>query len=244
MPNHALVACLALLACQVPGGPPSTEGPPPAGSRVLFIGNSFTSYNNLPAMFTAVAEQAGRQRPMAVAVAIPGISLEDHWAEGTARQRLADGRWDFVVLQQGPSTLPESRANLVEWTRNFAPPIRAAGAEPVLYMVWPGLDRIEFTGEGLRSYREAAEAVNGRLAPAGEAWRLAHGAVPEAPVATTDGFHPTVAGTYLAAVVLVCTIYGVAPDALPDTIPGSPLSGAPVAALQRTAATSLVAARE
>lgn len=239
MPLRILSTCLFLLGCQAPPAPADD-----AALRVLFIGNSFTYANDLPAAFEAVALQAGLPRPRTAMVAFPNAALQDHLVEGTALATLARERWDFVVLQQGPSTLPESRANLVEWTRNFAPPIRAAGAEPVLYMVWPGLDRIEFTGEGLRSYREAAEAVNGRLAPAGEAWRLAHGAVPEAPVATTDGFHPTVAGTYLAAVVLVCTIYGVAPDALPDTIPGSPLSGAPVAALQRTAATSLVAARE
>ena len=37
------------------------------------------------------------------------LNLGDHWNDGTAREALADKKWDFVVMQQRPSSLPENQ---------------------------------------------------------------------------------------------------------------------------------------
>lgn len=190
--------------------------------HVLFVGNSFTYANDLPARFADLAEAAGLPRPVTGMVAAPDVSLEDQMADGTAARQLAAARWDIVVLQQGPSTLGASGEHLVAWTRQWAPLIRRAGAEPVLYMVWPGTERLAATDSGLAHYRAAAEAVRGRLAPAGLAWREAFLHVPEAGIAAADGFHPSASGSYLAAVVLLAAITGRDPLSLPPVAPGLP----------------------
>jgi hypothetical protein len=56
--------------------------------------------------------------------AVPDFSLEDHWKSG-ARNLLASTQPDFVILQQGPSTRPESREHLARWTRAWADAARA-----------------------------------------------------------------------------------------------------------------------
>src|SRR5581483_7906932 len=90
-----------------------------AAVRVLFIGNSLTAANDLPAVLQQLAVAA--HRPLTCrAVAFGGYSLEDHWNHGEARRAIAEGGWSFVVLQQGPSALPESRVLLVEYARRFA----------------------------------------------------------------------------------------------------------------------------
>jgi hypothetical protein len=173
-------------------------------------------------------------------VAFPDFALEDHWAEGTARRRLEEARWDFVVMQQGPSSLPQNQVHLRTWTEQFAPSIRNAGAEPVLYMVWPSRSRDSSFPAVLESYRNAAAAVQGIFAPAGEAWRLALAADPATPVYFKDGFHPLPSGTYLAAVVILGRIGTFDPVDLPPAIPGAPeFPAAVVQALQRAAATAL-----
>ncbi len=95
----------------------------------------------------------------------PGASLLDHGADGRAARAIRDGRWSVVVLQQGPSTLPESRAELIASTRRFAAEIRRVGARPALLMVWPPPGQ-QATGVSA-SYRAAAEANDALLLPAG-----------------------------------------------------------------------------
>ena len=104
-----LLAALALATLACTNDPP--VGPGRVGTRVLFIGNSLTYTNDLPAMVRVMGESAGTPLVTGM-VAEPGMSLEDHWSRGGARAAVASGRWDVVVLQQGPSALPSSRENL------------------------------------------------------------------------------------------------------------------------------------
>src|SRR4051812_31473667 len=84
---------------------PTTSGP---GTGALFVGNSLTYTNDLPGLVRALAAAVGH--PLAVAsVALPDYSLEDHWNQGDALRAIARGGWSFVVLQQGPSSLEDSR---------------------------------------------------------------------------------------------------------------------------------------
>ena len=106
------------------------------------------------------------------------------------------------MLQQGPSALPESRVLLVDYTQRFADRIRAVGARPALYMVWPPLDRAGDWDAVTESYAAAARAVDGLLLPAGEALRDALRRKPTLDLLQTDRFHPTNTGTYLAALVI------------------------------------------
>src|SRR5260221_4475747 len=77
--------------------------------RMLFVGNSLTSANDLPAMVRALSQAAGDDPPLETQmVAFGGFALEDDLARGDAPRAIARGGWDVVVLQQGPSTLPES----------------------------------------------------------------------------------------------------------------------------------------
>src|SRR5690349_8391743 len=143
-----------------------------ATQRVLFIGNSLTAANDLPVMVEALAKANGE--PLVTrTVAIPNYSLEDHWNRGDAKRAIAEGGWSFVVLQQGPSALPESRVLLLEYSRRFAAETAKIHAQTALLMVWPASSR-PFDFDGVRSsYEIAARQVGGVFLAAGEAWRTA-----------------------------------------------------------------------
>jgi hypothetical protein len=190
--------------------------------RVLFIGNSLTEANGLPAVVEALSRQAGGPPIVAASVLVGGFSLEDHWNQGTARRRIAEGGWSIVVLQQGPSSLPESQAALREWTARFDAAIRAAGARTALYMVWPESNRRDAFDAVSRSYTRAAQDVGGMLFPVGEAWRGAWRRDPDLPLYGPDGFHPTPTATYLAALVIYQQITGQSPVGLPPLTQLSP----------------------
>ena len=204
MSRPGFVALVALASClQAP-----TLAPLPSnGTRVLFIGNSLTYQNDLPAVLSAVAASAGDTIHTRM-VAFANFALEDHWNEGGASRALSGQRWDYVVLQQGPSSLPENQVHLATWSAKFAPLITAAGARPVLYQVWPTRSRPQDFPGVKAAYQNAATGIGGLFAPAGEALRAALAETPELPVLDVDGFHPTALGTLLAAYVIYERVRG------------------------------------
>ena len=212
---------------------------PAAGERgVLFIGNSLTYVNDLPGILARLLEIGGAAGFHVASIAEPNYGLPDHWANGEARARIADGGWEVVVMQQGPSAT-EGRPYLLEYADLFAGEIRAIGADPALYMVWPSLQRsFDFDGV-LDSYRTAAEQVDGFFYPAGEAWRIAWVADPDLALYGSDGFHPSLLGSYLAALVIYEQLSGFDARELPASVPtgtGSiPLEPAQARLLQEAA---------
>lgn len=197
-----------------PSSPEPPESPPPgppvpnppglgAGARVLFIGNSLTQENDVPGMVRALAAAAGLDWLVDAQVS-GGASLQDQWERGLVQAKIRDGNWDAVVLQQGPSSLADSRANLREWTGVFDELVRQAGGRSALYMVWPERSRLAWYDRVRDSYALAARDVDGWFLPAGEAWRVAWAEAPDLPLYGGDGFHPTVAGSWVAAL----TIFG------------------------------------
>jgi hypothetical protein len=174
---------------------------------VLFIGNSLTYTNDLPRMLQALAGEAGAEPMYVESVAFPNFALEDHWAEGSARRAIDRGEWRYVVMQQGPSSLPENRLNLIDWSTRFEAPIRAVGATPALYTVWPSGDRSQDFDRVVESYRQAAVAVNGLELAAGAAWLAAWRRKPGLALYGGDNFHPSTMGTYLAALTMFGRMY-------------------------------------
>lgn len=214
---------LALAACGLGNleFPPTvilpTAADTPQDIRVLFIGNSLTYVNDLPGVVEAMADSAGLVLHTG-SVTAPDYSLGDHLAQGAAQRAIAGGVWDYVVLQQGPSALESSRVVLLADAWRFAGLIRAAGAEPALYQVWPSVARSFDWDRSLESYALAADSVHGVLLRAGSAWRAAWARDPTVALYGADGFHPSPAGTWLAAAVIVNRLTGVAPSLIPRAV--------------------------
>ena len=207
--------------------------------RVLFIGNSHTYMNDLPGMVQALARDVGDTALRTAEVAEANFALEDHMYAGNARAALRESTWEWVVLQQGTSALPESQLHLEFWTREFRPLVEGAGATPVLYQIWPMTSRRFDADAALTSYWNAAAAVEGVLAPAGDGFTAALEANPAIGVYSSDGLHASRRGTYIAALTIVGRILDVHPESLPPRIPGAREDTLVVRALQRAVAVAL-----
>jgi hypothetical protein len=195
------IAVLLGLAAVLLGCASSAGAGDSAPVRVLFVGNSLTEWNDLPARVAGLAAATGRQLEYE-AITFGGFNLEDHWNQGDARAAIATGRWNVVIMQQGPSALPESQIDLRKWAIRFADEARAVGTRPALLTVWPESYRRPALSDVIVSYRSAAEAAGAQLFPAGEAWHAAWDCNPRLPLYGPDGFHPSALGTYAAALVV------------------------------------------
>lgn len=182
---------------------------------MLFIGNSFTYWNDLPRTIADLAKSLDETPMVYREAAQPDYTLQDHWFSGV-REVIARDEWDLVVMQQGPSSLPKSRENLRHWTAKFDSLIKAAGARSALFQVWPASRYYKSFTAVRESYRAAALDVDGMFIPAGEAWRTAWYALPKLDLYGPDGLHPSRLGTYVVALVHFELIYNRPATDLPD----------------------------
>jgi hypothetical protein len=222
LPFLAGLGCLSPLPAEpLPAVPVAT-----AGIDVLFIGNSLTYVNDLPATVAAIGASAGDVIRVAAAVG-PDLALIDHLNGGSnAVTQLQRGGWELVVLQQGPTPAGICRDSLVLWAAAFAPYLRGTPAKLALLMPWAGMTHLDLFDEVRVSFEAAAVGVGGVFMPAGEAWRSAMRSTPDVPLYGDDGFHPSPAGSFLAALVIYERITGRDPRALPAQafIAGRPLA--------------------
>lgn len=198
MRSTLLWTALAGIACGVTSNAsPSLTGP---HRRVLIVGNSLTYTNDLPRTLAAIAVSAGDTMVIGSATA-PGLAFIDHLTGGSdAVPQLRGFRWDYVLLQQGPTSTPGiCRDSMVLWTRMFDTLIVAAGGRTALFMTWPAISQGDVWAGVRASYQLSAQAVHGVFLPAGEAWHLALAAHPGLPLYGPDDFHPAPMGSFLAA---------------------------------------------
>ena len=66
--------------------------------RVLFLGNSYTASNNLPSLCQQFAEAEGNVL-ITDSNTPGGQTLISHSTNSTSLQKISQGNWDYVVLQ-------------------------------------------------------------------------------------------------------------------------------------------------
>ena len=185
--------------------------------HVLFIGNSFTYFNNMPHLVEAISESVDGPRISADMVAIGGARLEDLWKQGSALVAIRKRRWDFVVMNEqsalgGGKVNGEKRigdpANFFKYAEMFDTEIRKAGGKTVIMMTWkdkndPDRIQAELNNAFFEFEKKMAGAVI--LCPVSTAWTSTTRTAPEINLYFDDGHHPSHEGSYLVA----CTVYAV-----------------------------------
>lgn len=172
--------------------------------RILFIGNSHTYYNDMPAMLAALAKE-DRFGCEVTMIAHGGWYLEQHQAEPEVRFNILYGNYDYVVLQEhahpfGPEEKMQNAAKAIcAWAAE-------AGSTPVAYMTWAQKGKEEEQVPMARAYRRMAEEQKAVLAPVGEKWWEYIHANPDVEMYDPDGAHASKAGSAFAAKVLWETI--------------------------------------
>ncbi len=194
-------------------------------TRVLFLGNSYTSVNDLPVTFANLAWSGGHRVETAMQ-APGGWGLSDHALSQDTPPELASKLWDIVVLQeqsQIPSVESFRQSQMYPAARDLVGMIRAANAKPIFFVTWARQggwpeyrmpDYASMQSSIDDGYTFIARELQAALAPVGLAWmaRLTESLDPD--LWQDDGSHPSIAGTYLAACVFYARIFGQSPVGL------------------------------
>lgn len=170
-----------------------------------------------------------------VSLAQPNTAVIDFALERSVHDKIAEGGWDTVILQQGPTTPGICRDTLVLGTVSLDRSIRAAGARTATLMTWPYDGYPDAFAWVHESAKRASDAVNGLFLPAGDAWVAAWRMDRSLKLYGPDGYHPSVLGSLLTALVVYEGVMGRDARLLNSDIPIAGYSGATLRILQQAA---------
>jgi hypothetical protein len=195
---------------------------------VLFIGNSYTSANNLPQLVQNLSTSAGKT--LNIDSNMPGgFPLSSHLNDATTFSKISQGNWDYVILQE-QSQIPTidyyryndmypAMTDLKSVIEQYNP-----CAKIITYMTWgrrfggqqcdpsgtycsPVFANFNHMQDSLTSaYLEISEQLNIQCAPVGVTWQnilndttlVLH---------SGDNSHPNIDGSYVAALTIFSSIW-------------------------------------
>jgi len=192
--------------------------------KVLFLGNSYSQYNNLPSL---VAQSAMSTNDVLIhdSNLIGGYSLEQHASNQTSLTKINGNQWDYVVLQD-QSQKPAFPIGYVN-TYVFPYAIQLtnlikqnyACSVPLFYTTWgkkngdPQIcQNSQCTYEVMdnllqQRYRTMADTNKGVISPVSQVWRYIRENHPTIELYDSDNSHPSLAGSMAAAYTFYTVIY-------------------------------------
>lgn len=174
--------------------------PDSSETSILFVGNSLTYTNNLPRLVENLAKEEGKKIRTEM-LALPNYALPDHLADGKLQKLIRKGDFNFVIVQQGPSSQADGREMLLETAPVLKELCQKHGAQLAYFMVWPSRQYYHTFNGVIVNYTAAAESVDALLCPVGIQWKSITDQN-DFSLYGPDDFHPSLKGSELAAKVI------------------------------------------
>ncbi|MBN2680909.1 MAG: T9SS type A sorting domain-containing protein [Bacteroidales bacterium] len=206
-------------------------------TKVLFLGNSFTYYNNMPDLVKGLADSAGIVTEMEMYA--PGgmyvyttTSMTGHDSSAVTESYIYSKDWDYIVVQDNQggyvwsqgyinSMIVNGNVVLYDKIKNYNQCTRIVyfagwameGGLPSSYWNDGGLNITSETTQSCiaRIYNQYVHLnntlFNEIVTPIGLAWNTCLNTYPSVELHGPDGVHSSLAGSYLAASTIFSTIF-------------------------------------
>jgi hypothetical protein len=196
-------------------------------NRVLFVGNSYTYFWNLPQLVSAMGKEIGANIYTEQSTA-GGVNWKQHWnAEKglKTRELIEEGSWDAVVLQNHSLSTVRNKEEFLEYGRKLISLVKEVGAKPILYITW-AREGNPLMQEGINeTYLALAKETQIEVVHIGTAWQEAKKIKPEINLYDQDGSHPNINGTYLTAALFLKKLTGESISEVPERLTSTDAMG-------------------
>lgn len=205
--------------------------------KVLFIGNSYTYVNDLPNMLKTLALGCGDT--LNYSQSTPGgCTFSSLLSNSTTMNYINAGGWDNVILQeqsQNPAfPIGQVESQCFPYAQQLCESIRATSPDAgiVFYMTWRrkngdasncaayppictynGMDSLLY-----HRYMMMGERNEAIVSPVGRVWHVLRDNHPEIELYSSDESHPSVAGTYAAAVTFYTILFKKSPECISNAM--------------------------
>ncbi len=190
---------------------------------ILFIGNSYTFMHSMPHMIIGMATSDTKNAVELniQSITIGGARLKEHWLDGRAATLLNQKAWDFVILQD-QSNWPTFENGIIDnyaYITRFKNLAKTSNKKAIIasFKTWPKQEGSHWyknpeTRKSLKNYDYMrlsidkntalnAKKTNIDIVPAGDYWLYMLDNKIDIPLYMEDGSHPSVAGSYLNALI-------------------------------------------
>ena len=214
--HRAFLLILFFLFIQLP----TSHAQEAEAEKILFVGNSYTYFWNLPQTVEAMAKE--KSFPLEARQSTSGgTHWGHHWRgerELKTRDKIEQGDFTAVVLQNHSMSALNRKDSMVHFGGLFAEQIKTKGADVYLYMTWAREWNPYMQAEIKEQYMALGEKLRAKVVPVGPAWERARQLRPGFPLYDDDQSHPSPLGTYLTACVFFGTFSGQSPVGLPSRL--------------------------
>lgn len=188
-------------------------------TKILFVGNSFTYFWNMPQMVNAMATL--EKEPLAIQQStVGGSTLKQHFnkQKGTkTRAYLENEHWDYVILQEFSSGSVYQADDFKEYGTKLTNLAKSKGAEPILYMTWGYKSNPLYQPIISKAYKQLGKDLQINVVPVGEIFMKARMLRPDLNFYFDDK-HPSSDGSYLIALIFYKALTGNSVTDIPDRL--------------------------
>lgn len=183
--------------------------------RTLFIGNSFTFYNDMPEIFKNIAKAAGIY--VSVSTVTKGSYTLENFADieneyGKLTDLKSEEKWDVLILQEQSKRPIIDKTGFLTGAASLSARFKPNAGKIFFYVTFPyklghsfyassGLDPISMGNSLIETYEEVGCQLDIECSPAGNAFLYSLKNHPEIQLYNDDKVHPSLAGSYLVACV-------------------------------------------
>lgn len=185
--------------------------------RVLFVGNSYTYYNNLIQMVSLISDSLDTKL-ICTKSTVGGTNLGEHWNEQKglkSKTLIQNGSYDIVVFHDHSMRPIEAPDSLLYYGGLLCELIKSKKARPFIYNTWSREKTPETQGVINSAYSRLAKQCGASRVRVGDSWQEFLKSMPQATLYSSDGSHPSNLGTFIAALCFVKSITGQLPSSLP-----------------------------
>lgn len=174
--------------------------------KILFVGNSLTYSNNLSKILEQIAKKSG-ESINTKSLCFPNYAIIDHLNEGKLQQVLTKEKFDYLVVQQGPSSQEEGKKMLINDGKKLKKLCEKHQVKMVYFMVWTSKKWYHTFNLVIKNHEVAAQKNEALLFPVGKIWKAYNESKGKESLYDSDGFHPSKTGSFLAALTMFHELY-------------------------------------
>lgn len=177
-------------------------------TRILFLGNSHTYWNDMPAIFTNICKDCGKDVDVNM-LAGPGTTYDGHIRQRiNLRFQLNFGNYDYMIMQQAAHTPLPPREETVAGAIEIVAWAKRYNVKTLQWVPFARTNKPEEQAGMYDIYNEVHEKTGMPLIPVGNLYELLKNTHPELKTIQDDGCHPNPYGSYLNALCTYAMIFG------------------------------------